>query len=76
MLTLNTVIIKLSSGQKISSKSDKIKAVMKISEESLDYLEAHIPELAEVAIKQAYWAALASGSSVIEVREGALEEFG
>ena len=47
---------------------------MKISEESLDYLEAHIPELADAAIKQAYWAALASGSSVIEVREDALVE--
>lgn len=38
---------------------------MDLSEEALDYLEAHIPELAEVAFKQAYWAALASGSSVL-----------
>jgi len=38
---------------------------MALSEEELDYLEAHIPELAEVAFKQAYWAALASGSSVL-----------
>jgi hypothetical protein len=47
---------------------------MKISEESLDFLEAHIPELADAAVTQAYWQALASGSSVIEAREGALVE--
>ncbi len=47
---------------------------MKISEESLNYLEVHISELADAAIKQAYWAALTSGSSVIEAREGALVE--
>ncbi len=38
---------------------------MDLSEKALDYLEEHIPELAEVAFKQAYWAALASGSSVL-----------
>ncbi len=38
---------------------------MGLSEKALDYLEEHIPELAEVAFKQAYWAALASGSSVL-----------
>ncbi len=47
---------------------------MNISEESLAYLEAHIPELADAAATQAYWQALASGSSVLEAREGALVE--
>jgi hypothetical protein len=46
-----------------------------LSEKALDYLEAHIPELAELAFKQAYWAALASGSSVlIGDEEGNLSE--
>ena len=38
---------------------------MGLREKALDYLEEHIPELAEAAFKQAYWAALASGSSVL-----------
>ena len=38
---------------------------MTLNEKELDYLEAHIPELAAVAFKQAYWAALAFGSSVL-----------
>lgn len=38
---------------------------MTLNEKELDYLEAHIPELAAVAFKQAYWAALASGNSVL-----------
>lgn len=42
---------------------------MTLSEEAMCYLEDHIPELAAVAFKQAYWAALASGSSVL-MREG------
>ncbi len=33
---------------------------MTLSEEAMLYLEEHIPELAKVAFKQAYWAALAS----------------
>lgn len=49
-------------------------AAMKITENSLNYLEEHIPELADVAIKQAYWQALASGSSVLEARDGVLVE--
>lgn len=47
---------------------------MNISEESLDFLEAHIPEMADAAVTQAYWQALASGSSVIEARGGELVE--
>jgi hypothetical protein len=34
---------------------------MRLSEEAMCFLEEHIPELADVAFKQAYWAALASG---------------
>ena len=47
---------------------------MALSEKALDYLEEHIPELAEVAFKQAYWAALASGSSVLISENGSLVE--
>lgn len=47
---------------------------MGLSEKELDYLEAHIPELAEVAFKQAYWAALATGSSVLMSENGNLVE--
>lgn len=47
---------------------------MKLSEQALDYLEEHIPDLAEVAFKQAYWAALASGSSVLVSENGKLVE--
>ena len=43
---------------------------MDLSEKALDYLEEHIPELAEIAFKQAYWAALASGSSVLISENG------
>jgi hypothetical protein len=43
---------------------------MKLNEKELDYLEEHIPELAEAAFKQAYWAALASGSSVLVSEDG------
>lgn len=38
------------------------------------YLEEHIPELAETAIKQAYWRALASGYNVLECENGFLVE--
>lgn len=41
---------------------------MALSEKAISFLEEHIPELADVAFKQAYWAALASGSSVL-IRE-------
>lgn len=45
-----------------------------LSEEAISYLEEHIPELAGVAFKQAYWAALASGSSVLIIENGDLVE--
>ena len=47
---------------------------MTLSEEAMSFLEEHIPELADVAFKQAYWAALASGSSVLISENGDLVE--
>lgn len=47
---------------------------MALSEEAMCFLEEHIPELATVAFKQAYWAALASGSSVLISNNGNLVE--
>lgn len=47
---------------------------MKNNEKAIDYLEAHIPELAEAAVKQAYWQALASGSSVMVSENGVMKE--
>jgi hypothetical protein len=47
---------------------------MGLSEKAIDYLEAHIPELIELAFKQAYWAALVSGSSVLMSENGSIVE--
>lgn len=47
---------------------------MSIQEEAIQYLEAHIPELAESAVTQAYWQALAAGSSVLESENGVIYE--
>lgn len=47
---------------------------MTLNEEAMSYLESHIPELASIAFKQAYWAALASGSSVLISENGDLFE--
>ena len=47
---------------------------MALKEKAMVFLEEHIPELAEVAFKQAYWAALASGSSVLVSENGDLVE--
>ncbi|MEP7341570.1 MAG: hypothetical protein ABI977_27815 [Acidobacteriota bacterium] len=47
---------------------------MSIQEEAIQYLEAHIPELAESAVTQAYWQALADGSSVLESQNGVIYE--
>ena len=47
---------------------------MSIQEEVIQYLEAHIPELAESAVTQAYWQALAAGSSVLESENGVIYE--
>ena len=43
---------------------------MSPSEEAMTFLEGHIPELAESAVTQAYWQALASGNSVLESENG------
>ena len=47
---------------------------MTINEESMGFLEEHIPDLADAALKQAYWQALATGSSVLIFEEGQLIE--
>ena len=45
-----------------------------LGEKEVSFLEEHIPELASVAFKQAYWSALASGSSVLISKNGDLVE--
>lgn len=40
------------------------------NEKAIEYLEKHIPEMAEAAVRQAYWQALASGSSVLVSENG------
>jgi hypothetical protein len=47
---------------------------MNINEASMRFLEENIPELADAAIKQAYWQALASGSSVLVCENDVLVE--
>ena len=47
---------------------------MALNEKAICFLEEHIPELAELAFKQAYWTALASGSSVLVSENGDLVE--
>ena len=43
-------------------------------EKAIEYLEKHIPEMAEAAVRQAYWQALASGSSVLVSENGVINE--
>ncbi|MDO8369915.1 MAG: hypothetical protein Q7S71_04300 [Candidatus Nitrotoga sp.] len=47
---------------------------MNMTEESMCFLEEHIPILADAAVKQAYWQALAAGSSVLVCKDGVLVE--
>ncbi len=47
---------------------------MPTSEKSMQFLEEHIPELAQSAVTQAYWQALASGNSVLESANGMIHE--
>lgn len=47
---------------------------MTLNEKAMSFLEEHIPELADAAFKQAYWAALASGSTVLVSENGNLVE--
>ncbi len=44
------------------------------NEKAIEYLEQHIPEMAQAAVKQAYWQALASGSSVLISDDGFIKE--
>ena len=45
-----------------------------MNERILNYLEESIPELAEAAVTQAYWRALAAGHSVLKAENGMLIE--
>ncbi|WP_198145946.1 hypothetical protein [Desulfonatronovibrio magnus] len=47
---------------------------MPISEKSMQFLEEHIPELAQSAVTQAYWQTLASGHSVLQSENGIVYE--
>ena len=47
---------------------------MPIDEKAMQFLEEHIPEQATMALKQAYWQALSSGSSVLICENGDLIE--
>ena len=51
-----------------------MKFVENEQEKAIEYLEKHIPEMAEAAVKQAYWQALASGSSVLVSENGVINE--
>jgi hypothetical protein len=45
-----------------------------MQEREIQYLEKHIPELAESAVTQAYWQSLAAGNSVLESENGIIYE--
>jgi hypothetical protein len=45
-----------------------------MKEREIQYLEEHIPELAESAVTQAYWQSLADGNSVLENENGTIYE--
>ena len=45
---------------------------MALTEKEIDYLEQQIPELAEMALRKAYWQTLASGDSVLVADDGQL----
>lgn len=42
------------------------------NEKTMLFLEEHMPELAEAALKLAYWKTLAFGNSVLECKNGSL----
>jgi hypothetical protein len=44
------------------------------SEKAMLFLEEHIPELAQSAVTQAYWQALAGGNSVLQSENGTVYE--
>ena len=47
---------------------------MPTSEKAMQFLEDHIPELAQSAVTQAYWQALTTTGKVMEARNGQLIE--
>jgi hypothetical protein len=47
---------------------------MPLDEETVSFLEEQIPELAVLALRQAYWQALTSGNSVLEHEDGVIYE--
>ncbi len=47
---------------------------MKPSEQTIDFLENYIPEVAEIATKQAFWEALNSGNGVVLAQNGNIVE--
>ena len=47
---------------------------MTLQQKEIDYLEAQIPLLAELALRQAFWQSLASGHSVLIADNGKLVE--
>jgi hypothetical protein len=53
---------------------DRKVVIMSEQERIMQYLEEHIPELAESAVTQAYWQSLAAGNSVLESENGAIYE--
>ncbi|TAF94628.1 MAG: hypothetical protein EAZ46_09905 [Runella sp.] len=47
---------------------------MNTNEKIIDYLEQHIPEMAVIATKQAYWQALGAGNTVLITENDQLVE--
>ena len=47
---------------------------MVLSEENIDFLENQIPELAELALQQAYWQTLSSGNVVTVIENNEIIE--
>ena len=45
-----------------------------MDEKAIQFLEEHIPEIAQAAVTQAYWAALASGCKVLQVEGNKIVE--
>ncbi len=47
---------------------------MTMDDKTLDHLESQIPEMAQLAFRQAYWDALSRGMSVLVADDGDLVE--
>ncbi len=50
------------------------KKVMPLNEKAIRFLEEQIPEMADSAVKQAYWRTLAAGYNVLESENNAIVE--